>query len=62
MASKDAITTTRSTTDTQQPNRALEAERAAVANMSYEEEMLHWERQILAEGEKEKGRGGQWGR
>lgn len=42
----------------QQPNASLEAEQAAVARMSYEEEMAHWEKLVLAEGEKEKGRQG----
>ena len=36
---------------------ALEAERAAVARMSYDEEMEHWEKMVLAEGEKEDGGG-----
>jgi len=41
---------------------ALEAERAAVARMSYDEEMEHWEKMVLAEGEKEDGGGGGGGK
>lgn len=43
-----------------QPNLALEAERAAVARMSYDEEIEHWEKVVLVESEnddKVKGEG-----
>lgn len=36
-----------------QPNLALEAERAAVSRMTYDEEMEHWEKVVLVEAEKE---------
>lgn len=32
---------------------ALEEERAKVARMSYDEEMDHWEKVLIVEGEKE---------